>query len=193
MYKNILAGANKEQEEHTLQEEHKKLQQEFEAIAKANIGGEFMHDEDIEKINEIAQRKWTKYFNDTIGLSYDETSRIKEINRTFPKEENLLNDKDEHIIQREDFSQEEFDKYRFKMEVPKHLYNQGEIYNLTVKKGTLTEEERFKINEHMIMTVKMLEKLPFPKNLKRVPEYAGAHHETLIGTGYPRKIGRAHV
>lgn len=188
MYKNILAGANKEQEEHKLQEEHKKLQQEFEAIAKANIGGEFMHDEDIEKINEIAQRKWTKYFNDTIGLSYDETSRIKEINRTFPKEENLLNDKDEHIIQREDFSQEEFDKYRFKMEVPKYLYNQGEIYNLTVKKGTLTEEERFKINEHMIMTVKMLEKLPFPKNLKRVPEYAGAHHETLLGTGYPRRL-----
>lgn len=188
MYENILAGANKEQEEHKLQEEHKKLQQEFEAVAKANIGGEFMHDEDIEKIKEIAQRKWTKYFNDTIGLSHDETSRIKEANRTFPKEEYLLSDKDEHIIQREDFSQEEFDKYKFKMQVPKHLYNQGEIYNLTIKKGTLSEEERFKINEHMIMTVKMLEELPFPKNLEKVPEYAGAHHETLIGTGYPRRL-----
>ena len=74
------------------------------------------------------------------------------------------------------------------MQVPKHLYNQGEIYNLTIKKGTLSEEERFKINEHMIMTVKMLEELPFPKNLEKVPEYAGAHHETLIGTGYPRRL-----
>jgi HD-GYP domain-containing protein (c-di-GMP phosphodiesterase class II) len=38
------------------------------------------------------------------------------------------------------------------------------------------------------MTIKMLEQLPFPKNLKNVPLYAGAHHETLIGTGYPRKL-----
>ncbi|NVJ52328.1 MAG: HD domain-containing protein [Campylobacteraceae bacterium] len=188
MYENILAGANKEQEEQKLQEEHKKLIQEFEAVANANIGGEFMHDEDIKKINEIAQRKWTKYFDDTLGLSHDEKSRIKDTNRSFPKEENLLCDKDEHIIERKYFSQEEFDKYNFKMEVPKHLYNLGEVYNLAVRKGTLTEEERFKINEHMIMTIKMLEQLPFPNNLKRVPEYAGAHHETLIGTGYPRKL-----
>ncbi len=34
----------------------------------------------------------------------------------------------------------------------------------------------------------MLEKLPFPENLKNVPLFAGAHHETLIGTGYPRQL-----
>ncbi|RXJ90897.1 amino acid ABC transporter [Arcobacter sp. CECT 8983] len=188
MYENILAGANKEKEEQKLHEEHAKLFKEFEIIANANIGGEFMHDEDIEKINEIAQRKWTKYFDDTIGLSYDERNRIKDINRFFPKEEKLLCDKNEHLIERKHFLKEEFDKYNFKMEIPKYLYNLGEVYNLTIKKGTLSEEERFKINEHMIMTIKMLEQLPFPKNLKRVPEYAAAHHETLIGTGYPRKL-----
>lgn len=193
MYENILAGANKEQEEQKLKEEHKKLIQEFETLAKANIGGEYMHDEDIEKVNEIAKRKWTKYFNDTLGLPHDERSRIKDLNRIFPKEENLLNDKSEHIIQRKFFSQEEFDKYRFKMQVPEHLYNQGEIYNLTIKKGTLSEEERFKINEHMIVTVKMLEQLPFPKNLEKVPEYAGAHHETLTGTGYPRRLKKENM
>ena len=74
------------------------------------------------------------------------------------------------------------------MHVPKNLYNRGEVYNLTITKGTLTYEERFKIQEHIIMSIKMLEQLPFPQYLKKVPEYAGAHHETLIGTGYPRGL-----
>mgnify|MGYP003854905423 FL=1 len=34
----------------------------------------------------------------------------------------------------------------------------------------------------------MLERLPFPPNLARVAEYAGTHHETLKGDGYPRKL-----
>jgi HD-GYP domain-containing protein (c-di-GMP phosphodiesterase class II) len=67
-------------------------------------------------------------------------------------------------------------------------YNLGEIYNLCIPRGTLTPEERFKINDHMVQTIVMLEQLPFPKHLRRVPEYAGGHHETMIGTGYPRKL-----
>ena len=62
------------------------------------------------------------------------------------------------------------------------------MYNLRIGRGTLTEEERFKINEHVVQTIVMLEQLPLPKNMERVPEYAGAHHETLVGTGYPRKL-----
>ena len=76
----------------------------------------------------------------------------------------------------------------FKVTIPENLYNRGELYNLSVGRGTLTEEERFKINEHVIQSLMMLEKLPLPKNLKRVPEYAGTHHETLVGSGYPRKL-----
>lgn len=76
------------------------------------------------------------------------------------------------------------------MEVPKDLYNHGEIYNLCIAKGTITKEERFKINEHIITTIKMLETLPFPENLSKVAEYAGNHHETLIGTGYPRGLSK---
>ena len=74
------------------------------------------------------------------------------------------------------------------MDIPEHLYNQGEIYNLSVSRGTLTSEDRFKINEHMISTIKMLEGLPFPEELKNVPRYASTHHETMKGTGYPRKL-----
>ncbi|MGP2657099.1 HD domain-containing phosphohydrolase [Malaciobacter sp. WC5094] len=188
MYKNILNGSSKDEEEKRLQNEYKKLQEEFEKIAQANIGTEFMAQKDIEEIQEIATRKWTKYFDDTIGLSEEEKQRLDKREEFKPKEVNLLSDKKEHIIKRLHFDKKTYEKYKFKMDVPKDLYNHGEIYNLCIKKGTLTKEERFKINEHMIMSIIMLEQLPFPKNLKRVPEYAGAHHETLIGTGYPRKL-----
>ena len=49
-------------------------------------------------------------------------------------------------------------------------------------------KERFKINEHIIQTIVMLDALPFPKEPQRVPEYAGTHHETLTGTVYPRTV-----
>jgi HD-GYP domain-containing protein (c-di-GMP phosphodiesterase class II) len=74
------------------------------------------------------------------------------------------------------------------MDVPEHLYNLGELYNLSISRGTLTAEDRFKINEHMISTIKMLESLPFPEELKNVPRYASTHHETMRGSGYPRKL-----
>jgi len=40
------------------------------------------------------------------------------------------------------------------------------------------------------MTIKMLEQIPFPAHLTKIPEYAGTHHETMIGTGYPRKLSK---
>ena len=79
-------------------------------------------------------------------------------------------------------------KSGFKEEVPKYLYNYGELYNLCLEEGTLTTEERFKIDEHVIMSIKMLEQIPFPEELNRIPEYAGTHHETMIGTGYPKQL-----
>jgi HD-GYP domain-containing protein (c-di-GMP phosphodiesterase class II) len=74
------------------------------------------------------------------------------------------------------------------MTVPKDLYNLGELYNLGIRKGTLSPEDRFKINEHIIQTIIMLKRLPFPENMQNVAEIAGAHHETMIGTGYPRGL-----
>jgi len=72
--------------------------------------------------------------------------------------------------------------------VPEHKYNMEEVYNLCIGRGTLTAEERFKINDHIVQMIVMLDQLPFPKQLKRVPEYAGGHHETMVGTGYPRQL-----
>lgn len=63
-----------------------------------------------------------------------------------------------------------------------------DVRNLSISRGTLLPEERLIINGHMVQTIKMLESLPFPRNLRRVPEYAGGHHEKMDGTGYPKGI-----
>jgi HD-GYP domain-containing protein (c-di-GMP phosphodiesterase class II) len=65
-----------------------------------------------------------------------------------------------------------------------------ELRNLTIPRGTLTDEEREIINHHIVSTIKMLEALPWPKHLRNVPEYAGGHHERMDGKGYPRGLGR---
>ena len=69
-----------------------------------------------------------------------------------------------------------------------HLLNAEETDNLTIKGGTLTGEERKVINNHIAVTIRMLEALPWPKHLKNVPEYAGGHHERMDGKGYPRGL-----
>jgi HD-GYP domain-containing protein (c-di-GMP phosphodiesterase class II) len=189
-YEEVLDIKTKENISSKLQKELEKLQDEFACIAHINIGSEFTAKEDIEKIRQIAQRKWMRYFDNSLGLSYDEELRFYKHNssKILPCEETLLSDKKWHIIPRDNRNRKDYDKFHFHMDIPKNLYNLGELYNLTIKKGTLNKEERYKIQEHIIMTIKMLEQLPFPQNLKNVPLYAGAHHETLIGTGYPRKL-----
>lgn len=72
--------------------------------------------------------------------------------------------------------------------IEKDLLTQEEINNLTICGGTLTLEERKIINNHISVTIQMLEALPWPKHLKNVPEYAGGHHERMDGKGYPRGL-----
>jgi HD-GYP domain-containing protein (c-di-GMP phosphodiesterase class II) len=78
----------------------------------------------------------------------------------------------------------------FKLDIPEYKYNRGELYNLSVSKGTLSAEERYKINDHMTQTIMMLDKLPYPKHLRDVPKIAGGHHETMDGKGYPKRLTR---
>jgi len=186
--KRKLAGEDEKEVDEWLTKAHQQLQEEFEFIANVNVGGEFMTDEAKEKVKKIAKREWIRHFDDTLGLSYMERVAVENKDKTLPAKEYLLSDKPEHIIPRDKKEIEDFKKWNFKMDIPENLYNRGEVYNLMVNRGTLTKEEFFKIQEHVVMTIKMLEQLPFPENLKNVPLYAGAHHETLIGTGYPRKL-----
>ena len=71
-------------------------------------------------------------------------------------------------------------------EIP--FLDETEVRNLQIQKGTLLPEEREIINEHIVITIEMLEKLPYPKKLRNVPEFAGGHHEKLNGTGYPKGL-----
>tara|TARA_Y100001970_G_scaffold261094_1_gene343859 strand:+ start:3805 stop:5427 length:1623 start_codon:yes stop_codon:yes gene_type:complete len=70
----------------------------------------------------------------------------------------------------------------------KNFLSKNEIENLNIPKGTLLPDEREIINDHIVITIEMLEQLPYPKNLKNVPEFAGGHHEKMDGTGYPKGL-----
>ena len=103
-----------------------------------NVGGEFMRDEDVERVKQIASAyRW-------IDPAGQDCSFLSE----------------------------------------------DEVKNLTIRAGTLTMDERKVINHHIDLTINMLEALPWPKHLTKVPEYAGGHHERMDGKGYPRGLTR---
>lgn len=183
----LANGANPQAATETFEARKLKLMDDFAFIARCNLGDDPVTPDKVERLKGIAEESWQRFFDDRIGLSHVELDRFGSDPQPLPATEKLLSDRPEHIMPRTDtFATDP--KYGFKMKVPEHLYNHGELYNLSIARGTLTEEERFKINEHVVQTIVMLEQLPLPKNMRRVPEYAGAHHETLIGTGYPRKL-----
>jgi len=115
----------------------KRLNDDKEFIASANVGGEYMSGDKQNRVHKIAQYK--------ISDGKGET---------------------------------------------KKFLNEDEIKNLVIAKGTLTNEERQVINNHISVTIKMLDQLPFPKHLQNVPEYAGGHHERMDGKGYPKGLTR---
>lgn len=100
-------------------------------LEEVNVGGEFLSDEKVEKIKEIAK------------------IRIEFGGKKMP------------------------------------LLSEDEVDNLLIRRGTLNAEERQVINQHVVVTQKMLESLPFPRKHVNVPAYAGMHHERLDGAGYP--------
>ena len=189
-YRKQLSGeTDTGQLETTLQEIQKQIADDFAFVAECNIGGEFMADEKIERLNRIAARTWVRHLDDRIGISQDEAAlKNRHAPLRLPVVENVLADKPEHLIPRSDPNPFDGNPHGFTMPVPQLMYNLGEIYNLSIRKGTLSPEDRFKINEHIIQTIIMLGRLEFPEYLKNVPEFAGAHHETMIGSGYPRGL-----
>lgn len=70
----------------------------------------------------------------------------------------------------------------------KPLLNEDEKTNLSIRAGTLNNEERQKIMDHARVSLEILSTLPFPKKYERVVNIAANHHEKLDGTGYPRGL-----
>lgn len=167
------------------------LDEEFAFVATCNVGGEFLSPDKQARLREIGARRWLRTLDDRLGLSRDELARKPGHAEALPVEETLLADKPEHRFERPDAEKMPPDnRWGFRMDVPELLYNRGELHNLSISRGTLTAEERYKINEHMVQTIIMLNELPFPRHLRAVPEIAGGHHEKMDGTGYPKRLDR---
>ncbi|PYB81022.1 phosphohydrolase [Pseudomonas sp. LB-090624] len=172
-----------------------RLQDDFAFVAQANIGGEFMQDADIERLQLIGQRRWQRHFDNRLGISRDEAERFAGVPpATLPVDEPLLADRPEHRVpwgaRKPPVAKDDpRNTWGFDMRLPANASNHGELYNLAIRRGTLNDEERFKINEHIVQTIIMLSSLPFPRQLRRVPDIAGNHHEKMDGSGYPRRLG----
>jgi HD-GYP domain-containing protein (c-di-GMP phosphodiesterase class II) len=168
------------------------LDDEFAFVAASNEGGEFMSPERVERLQRIARRTWQRTLDNRLGVSWEERQRMeREPAAALPATERLLADKPEHIVARgERDLMPEDNPWGFKLTTPAHLYNRGELHNLSIGRGTLSEEERYKINDHIVQTIVMLSQLPFPRHLGNVTELAGGHHEKMDGTGYPRRLRR---
>lgn len=189
-WQGIAEGGDPDQLKSQLEEENRRIDDDFAFIAECNEGGEFMAPERVERLKEIANRTWLRTLSDRIGLSHEELQRKERYPEAeLPVFEPLLADKPEHaFIRTEKDQMPEDNAWGFKLDVPELLYNKGEVYNLSVGRGTLSQEERYKINEHIVQTIIMLSALPFPKHLSKVPEIAGGHHEKMDGTGYPKRL-----
>ena len=195
-FRGLLTGRESEAMlEERLEQRLDELREQFAFVAECNVGGEYMSEERVEKLQSIASQTWMRNLDDRLGLSHLELEpRSGEPDPRLPVEERLLADKPEHVIARsEAISPFGEGPHDFRMDVPEHQYNRGELHNLSIGRGTLTDEERFKINEHVVQTILMLRRLPLPRELRRVPDWAGTHHEKLDGTGYPRRLSEGEL
>ena len=189
-WKGMYSGGNEAELASSRDKLKAELDEEFAFVAKTNIGGEFLSDNDIDRLKNIGNRVWFRTIDNTLGLADVEYRRYKEFGTVceFPIEEKLLDNKREHIIRKQKVDYSDDNAWGFTMEEPEFAFNRGELYNLEIKRGTLTDEERYIINAHMVHTIKMLSTLPFPKNMRNIVEIAGSHHEKMEGGGYPRDL-----
>lgn len=191
-----LAAARGELDAARLAARQQQLIDDFAFVAACNVGGEFLSDEAIARLQAIGAQGWQRHFDDRLGLSAAELRQLDLLRPetpALPATEALLADLPEHRIPwgAERPAVEAGDprnKYGFDMQLPSYRQNLGELHNLGIRRGTLTDEDRFKINDHMVQTYIMLKGLPWPPGLEQVPELAATHHERLDGKGYPRRI-----
>lgn len=168
------------------------LDNDFTFVAQCNLGGEAMMEADLQRLNAIARRTWTRTLDDRLGVSWEENKRqATRKEQALPVTESLLADKPEHLFTRPEAELiDPENPWGFKLEVPSYKFNRGELYNLSTRRGTLTSEERYIINNHIVQTILMLSSLPLPAYLSNIAEIAGGHHEKMDGSGYPKRLTR---
>ncbi|MCB1886665.1 MAG: GAF domain-containing protein [Rhodocyclaceae bacterium] len=186
----VIDGEDPAQADARFAETCTRLAEDFAFVAGMNLGAESTRPEDVERLRRIGDQAWTSHFDRRLGLTPAEHQRLGP-DAAAPagasRRERLLQDRPEHRISHTPRDRELFAR-GFRVDVPKYRLDHGEMHNLSVPSGTLTPEERFLSRAHVMHTLSMLELIPFPDGLKRVPEYAGTHHESLTGNGYPRRM-----
>ena len=184
--KAIAAGGDESERKAALACELRALDEDFAFVAACNEGEEFMAPEKKERLKAIAGRTWQRTLDDRLGVSWEEAKRMAATPaRSLPAIEHLLTDKVEHVIERQaiDIISED-NPWGFKLKMPASLYNRGELYNLLIERGTLNEEERYKIRDHIAQTIIMLSTTAVSQASQ---DGAGA------GRGPPRKSRRSRV
>lgn len=191
-WKALAGGADENRQARERDEALQALDDDFTFVARCNLGSEAMAEADQERLKQVAARRWTRTLDNRLGVSWEEAQRLARTPaQPLPVEETLLADRPDHIFERPASELMAPDNpWGFKLQVPEYKFNRGELYNLSVGRGTLTEEERYIINHHIVQTILMLNHLPFPRHLANVAEIAGGHHEKMDGTGYPKRLTR---
>jgi len=139
----------------------------------------------VERDDSLSVKQKNEKFKQ-IKSEYQKSTRQLKKDLSFVKESNIggefmSDDKKQRI--------NEISNYKWKPNGKmQNFLSENEVYNLTIPRGTLTPEERQVINDHIVITINMLDELPYPKHLKNIPEFAGGHHEKLDGTGYPKGL-----
>lgn len=140
----------------------------------------------------IKKNKEIEYLKNLISKKSFE-NEIKELNQNieFIKRINLGGEfmLDEDILKLKNLS---FKTYINNDEELPYLTN-DEVYNLSIRKGTLTKEEIQIIKNHAQLSLDMISELPFPKRYKDVLNIACNHHEKLNGSGYPRGLSEKQI
>lgn len=171
-------------------EKWRQLDEDFTFIAQMNEGNEFLSEEHQQRIHAIAGKTWQRTLDSRLGLGQEEAKRYRDDANDLPVTESLLADKPSHRIP---WESSKIRDARFQLQPKQYKNDQGELYNLCIQRGTLNDEERFIINDHIIETMMMLESLPFPSTMKNIPLIAGSHHEKLDGKGYPQGIDQSEI
>ncbi|MFP3514751.1 HD domain-containing phosphohydrolase [Pseudomonas sp. SIMBA_077] len=191
-WKALAQGANDQQLTEQRDARLAALDDDFAFVARSNVGGEAMAEADLERLSRVAQQTWSRTLDDRLGVSWEENKRQEtREEQSLPVTERLLADKPEHLFMRHESELIASDNpWGFKLDVPLYKFNRGELYNLSITRGTLTGEERYIINNHIVQTILMLSSLPFPSYLGDIAEIAGGHHERMDGKGYPKRLSR---
>lgn len=183
-------GELPESQQMKLRDEWQQLDDDFAFVAHMNEGKEFLSEEHKTRLKQIASKTWLRTLDSSLGLGHEELKRHNEEQAQLPVTETLLTDKPWHKLP---WLLDKTNDERFNLKAEQYENDLGEVYNLCIERGTLNTEERFIINDHIIETIRMLESLPFPSNLKDIPLIAGSHHEKLDGRGYPQGLDETEI